>query len=143
MAASREEKSDDEYVICIAMTSTPKALTVSELEEATEAGVTLQAVSKAIETGNWYIGTKQSGVDAADFAAWQKVKDEITVSVNPQILLRGTRLAVPKPLQEGVVNITKERHQGVVKTKSLWREKVWFSRIGKWWRRKSSMLRRD
>ena len=104
---------------------------VSELEEATEADVTLQAVSKAIETGNWYVETKQSGVDAADFAAWQKVKDEITVGVNPQILLGGTRLAVPKQLQEGVVNITKKDHLGVVKTTSLWREKVWFSRTGK------------
>ena len=90
IAASREEKIAEEYVNYIAGTSTPKALTVSKLEEATKSDVTLQAVSKAIETGNWYEGTKQSGVDAADFVALQKVKDEITVNVNPLILLRGT-----------------------------------------------------
>ena len=131
IAASREEKIAEEYVNYIAMTSTPKALTVSELEEATKADVTLQAVSKAIETGNWYEGTKQLGVDATDFGAWQKVKDEITVGVNPQILLCETIIAVPKKLQECVVSLAHKGHQGVVKTKSLLRETASFPGIDK------------
>ena len=113
------------------MTSTPKLLTVSELEEATKADMTLKAVPKAIVTGTWYEVTKQSGVDAADFAAWKKVKDEITVGVNSQMLLLVTRIAVCKKLQERVVNLAHESHQRVVKTKSLLREKVWSSRIQK------------
>ena len=127
-AASREEKIAEEYVNYIALASTPKAMTVQEIEEATKADVTLQAVSKAIETGNWYEGTKESSVDAAEFSAWQKVKDELTVAVNPKVILRGTRIAIPKKLQERVVNLAHEGHQGVVKTKSLLREKVWFPR---------------
>ena len=130
-AASREEKIAEEYVNYIALASTPKAMTVQEIEEATKADVTLQAVSKAIETGNWYEGTKESSVDAADFSAWQKVKDELTVAVNPKVILRGTRIAIPKKLQERVVNLAHEGHQGVVKTKSLLREKVWFPGIDK------------
>ena len=35
-------------------------MTVQEIEEATKADVTLQAVSQAIETGNWYEGTNQA-----------------------------------------------------------------------------------
>ena len=130
-AASREEKIAEEYVNYIALASTPKAMTVQEIEEATKADVTLQAVSKAIETGNWYEGTKESSVDAAEFSAWQKVKDELTVAVNPKVILRGTRIAIPKKLQERVVNLAHEGHQGVVKTKSLLREKVWFPGIDK------------
>ncbi len=130
-AASREQKIAEEYVHYIATTSTPKALTVSEIEEATKADVTLQAVLKAIETGNWYEGAQQSGVDTAVFAAWQKVKDELTAGVSPQVILRGTRIAVPSKLQERVVNLAHEGHQGVVKTKSLLREKVWFPGIDK------------
>ena len=99
-------------------------MTVREIEEATKADVTLQAVPKAIETGNWYEGTKESSVDAAEFSAWQKVTDELTVAVNPKVILRGTRIAVPKKLQERVVNLAHEGHQGVVKTKSLLRKKV-------------------
>ena len=93
--------------------------------------MTLQAVSKAMETGNWYEGTNESSVDAAEFSAWQKVKNELTVAVNPKVILRGTRIAVPKMLQERVVNLAHEGHQGVVKTKSPLREKVWFPGIDK------------
>jgi hypothetical protein len=57
--ASREQKIAEEYVNYITVTSTPKALTVQEIEEATKADATLQAVSKAIETGNWQEGPKQ------------------------------------------------------------------------------------
>ena len=110
-AASREEKIAEEYVNYIALASTPKAMTVQEIKEATKADVTLQAVSKAIETGNWYEGTKESSVDAAEFSAWQKEKDELTVVVNPKVILRGTRIAVPKKLQERVVNLAHEGHQ--------------------------------
>ena len=49
-AASREEKIAEEYVNYIALASTPKAMTVQEIEEATKADVTLPAVSKAIES---------------------------------------------------------------------------------------------
>ncbi len=59
----------------------------------------------------------QSCVDIAVFAAWQKVKDELTAGVTPQVILRGTSIAVPSKLQECVVNLAHEGpHQGVVKT---------------------------
>ena len=105
------------------MTSTPKALTVQEIKEATKADATLQAVSKAIETANWQEGPKQSDVDSVAYTAWQKVKEELIVGVTAQIILRGTRIAVPRKLQEHVVNLAHEGHQGVVKTKSLLRER--------------------
>ena len=129
--ASREQKIAEEYVNYITVTSTPKALTVQEIEEATKADATLQAVSKAIETGNRQEGPKQSDVDSVAYTAWQKVKEELTVGVTAQIILRGTRIAVPRKLQERVVNLAHEGHQGVVKTKSLLREKVWFPGIDK------------
>ncbi|CAB4005904.1 Transposon Ty3-I Gag-Pol poly, partial [Paramuricea clavata] len=100
-----------------------KTLTVQEIEEATKADATLQAVSKAIETGNWQEGPKQSDVDSVAYTAWQKVKEELSVGVTAQIILRGTRIAVPRKLQERVVNLAHKGHQGVVKTKSLLRER--------------------
>ncbi|CAB4012399.1 Transposon Ty3-I Gag-Pol poly [Paramuricea clavata] len=104
---------------------------IQEIEEATKADATLQAVSKAIETGNWQEGPKQSDVVSVAYTAWQKVKEELTVGVTAQIILRGTRIAVPRKLQERIVNLAHEGHQGVVKTKSLLREKVWFPGIDK------------
>ena len=84
--ASREQKIAEEYVNYITVTSTPKSLTVQEIEEATEADATLQAVSKAIETGNWQ-GPKQSDVDSVVYTAWQKVKEELKVGVTAQIII--------------------------------------------------------
>ena len=42
------------------------------------------------------------------------------------ILLRGTRLIIPQSLQRHVVDLAHSGHLGIVKTKTLLREKVWF-----------------
>ena len=59
------------------------------------------------------------------------MKDELTVSASGNLVLSGTRIVVPKSLQYHVVNLAHEGHQGLVKTKSLLREKVWFPHIDK------------
>ena len=46
--------------------------------------------------------------------------------------MRNTRILTPKALQKRVVELAHEGHQGVVKTKSLLREKVWFPGIDKY-----------
>jgi len=59
------------------------------------------------------------------------VKDELAVSATGNLILRGTCIVIPKSLQEHVVNLAQEGHQGLMKTKSLLREKVWFPNIDK------------
>ncbi len=44
-------------------------------------------------------------------------------------MLRGTKIVVPLSLQEKVVSLAHEGHQGIVKTKQLICEKVWFPGI--------------
>lgn len=46
-------------------------------------------------------------------------------------LMRDHRIIIPKSLRQQVVDIAHEGHQGVVKTKQLLREKVWFTGIDK------------
>ena len=57
------------------------------------------------------------------------IKDELSINSDENVLLRGTRLVIPKALQKRIVHIAHEGHQGIVKTKQLIREKVWFSGI--------------
>ena len=38
---------------------------------------------------------------------------------------------IPAPLQERIVDIAREGHLGIVKTKALLREKLWFPRMDK------------
>ena len=59
------------------------------------------------------------------------MKDELTVNASGNLILRGTRIVVQKSLQDHVVNLAHEGHQGLVKTQSLLREKVWFPHIDK------------
>jgi hypothetical protein len=48
------------------------------------------------------------------------------LSVIDCVLLRGERLVVPKKLQEKLVEITHEGLQGLTKTKSYLRNRLWF-----------------
>ena len=128
---SRQQKVAEEYVSYLTATSTPKALKTQDIEAATQSDATLQAVAEAIKKKNWHDAVKCPRVDASDFRLLERVKDELTVSASGNLILRGTRIVIPKSLQEHVVNLGHEGHQGLVKTKSLLREKVWFPNIDK------------
>ena len=106
--------------------STPKALKLSDIEAATIADVTLQVVSEAMQKGNWHEAHKRPGVDRIAYGLLAKVKDELTVCLSTKVILRGSRIVVPKVMQEHVLKLAHEGHHGLVKTKALLREKVWF-----------------
>ena len=47
------------------------------------------------------------------------------------LLLRGTRIIIPKELRKRVLELAHEGHQGIVKTKSMFRMKVWWPGMDK------------
>ena len=59
---------------------------------------------------------------------YKSVKDELTVT-SENIILRGTRIVIPESLQQKAIDLAHESHQGLAKTKALFREKVWFPGI--------------
>ena len=59
----------------------------------------------------------------------EKVKHELTLSTTHGITLKGTRIVMPTTLQQRVIDLAHEGHQGIVKTKKLLREEVWFHRV--------------
>ena len=128
---SRQQKVAEEYVSYLATTSTPKALKTQDIETATQSDATLQAVAEAIQKGNWHYIVKRPGAGTEEFRLLERVKDELTVTASGNLILRGTRIVIPKSLQDHVVSLAHEGHQELVKTKSLLREKVWFPNIAK------------
>ena len=48
-----------------------------------------------------------------------------------ELLLRGTRIVVPRLLRDRVVQLAHQRHQGIVKTKYRLRSKVWWPGMDK------------
>jgi hypothetical protein len=59
--------------------------------------------------------------------AYHKLKDELFIT-NNGILLRDTRIIIPKSLQSRTLAIAHEGHQGIAKTKALLRTKMAWSR---------------
>ena len=111
----------DEYVSLLALSAVPKAMTISDIQKATDADKTMQSLRAAIRHNKW---------DCDLVKPFRAIKDELIVA--PQnIVLRGSRIVVPESLQQQAIDIAHETHQGLVKTKALLREKVWFPGIDK------------
>ena len=79
----------------------------------------LKVVRECLQSGDWKKAPK----------AFVMVRNELT-NVG-QIVLRGTRIVVPRELQKRVLDLALEGHQGIVKTKERLRSKVWWPGIDK------------
>ena len=127
-----EEKAAERYVHFIAAHSTPKAMTLSEIRQATRADKTFQKIMELIRTNQWSMVQAESDVpdvDVSELKLFSKVKEELTVNEADDLILRGARIVVPKALRQRTLALAHEGHQGIVKTKRLLREKIWFPRI--------------
>lgn len=119
---SRPTESAEAYVNFAAEHATPGAMTLPEIKAATAADKSLQQVMQYIQTGKWY--------DVQDtLQSFYRVRDELSKTDDNSLVLRGTRIVMPETLQTRALNLAHEGHQGVVKTKALLREKVWFPGI--------------
>lgn len=131
---SRQQKVAEEYVRYLATSSTPKALRTQEMETATQDDATLQAVAGAVMKGSWHHEIGRPSVNAIHFCLLERVKDERTVSDSGNLTLHGTRIVVPKSLEDHLVNLAHDGRQGLVKTKALLREKFGSRTLISWLR---------
>ena len=106
----------DEYVNYVCNNAILKARTLQEIQAETEKNSTLQSLIKAIKTDRW--------TDSEILDYKKKVKDELPVYSG--VVLRGNRIVVPSKLRANAVELVHVGHQGIVKSKNLIREKVWF-----------------
>ena len=126
------EKAAEEYVNFLANLSTPKAMSLEDIKQATKEDAVLQKLMQLIRYGNWASVKKDekfSATDKDELALFSKVRDELTVTND--IVLRGTRIVVPRTLRQQTLALAHQGHQGIVKTKQLLREKVWYPWIDK------------
>ena len=104
------------------------ALRREDITEATRKDATLQEVMRLISTGQWDNLKPVEGIDPNTLKIFANIRSELT-SVDGNLVLRGNRIVVPDALQKRVVELAHEGHQGLVKTRSLLRSKVWFPRM--------------
>ncbi|KAJ8410529.1 hypothetical protein AAFF_G00194330 [Aldrovandia affinis] len=103
----------DEYVRFVAVSATPKALTTREVEEASATDPELIEVRKAITNGRF-----------ENCKAYAAVANELCVV--GYLVLRGTRIVLPRSLHARALTLAHEGHLGIVGTKQHLRTKVWW-----------------
>ena len=114
----------DEYINFVISHTVPKAMSVEEVRQEKSVDPLMQEVIKRIELGNW-----NDPIDDPDLRSFRNIHTELSCLDN--VVLQGTRLVLPRNLQHRAVNLVHEGHKGIVKTKSLLGEKVWFPGIDK------------
>ena len=124
----RAVKVAEEYVNFVAQHATPKAMTLAEIKEETLKDPILQRVRTHIRENTWHKITSDTQ-HATTLQKYKQVSSELTVSHTDDIILRGTRIVIPSSFEHRVLQLAHEGHQGIVKTKSLLRTKVWFPNI--------------
>ena len=131
---SQDSKNSEYYIQFIAESTTTKAMTLQQIREATQNDPTLQHAAHIIQKDLWHTLdttnlSKDTDIDIRELKLLRNVKDELTVSNDKNIILRDTRIVIPKSLRADAIRLAHGGHQGIVKTKSLMREKVWFPLI--------------
>ncbi|XP_045170892.2 uncharacterized protein K02A2.6-like [Mercenaria mercenaria] len=113
----------EEYVNFLAYHDVPVAMNMNEIIQATSQDVDLQMAIKYVKSGNWNNPSKNKIIDTLS-----RCKNELSVVnlQNGEILLHESRIVIPRQLQDKVISLAHEGHQGIVKTKQLLREKMYF-----------------
>ena len=107
-----------DHVRSIVENSTPCALTPSEIEKASAADPEISLAKECVCTGDW---------SACNIPAYLHVKNELCSY--GQLLLRGSRIVIPRVLREQVLKLAHEGHLGIVKRKCRLRSKVWWPKV--------------
>ena len=120
------QKDAEEYICFMIDQTVPKTMTREQITAATKADSTLQKLIECIRTGDW----REARTDS-DLKPYFLLRNELSTSDAGDAVLRGTRIVMPKALQSQAINLAHQGHQGIVRTKSLLRQKVWFTGIDK------------
>jgi hypothetical protein len=98
----------------ITTASLPRACTIEQVKEATAKDATLQTVLKSLQSGAWN----------KDLGLFFSHRNELSFSDG--VLLRNNRIVIPRSLQQRVLELAHQGHQGIAKTKARLRTKVWW-----------------
>lgn len=117
--ACKHSQLAEEYVRYLIDNAVPKTMTLNEITDSTQKDSDLQTV------------IKQEEYESNTLDTFSRLRYELTVvPVNDlEIILHDNRIVIPKDLQMRVIDLAHEGHRGIVRTKQLLREKVYFPGI--------------
>ena len=104
----------EEYIRFVAVNAAPRAIPIKEIERKSAEDSELTEVRHCIRTNDWDKGP----------SSYKAVRKEHTLL--GKLVLRGTRIVMPKQLRKSTLELAHEGHMGIVKTKIRLRSKVWW-----------------
>ena len=111
--SSSAHKVSDEFVRFVAVTATPRAMTTREVEEALSKDKEFVELRQCIRNGNW---------KGDQHKQYILVCSELCVI--GKLILRDTRIVIPRKLRPRVLSLAHEGHPGIVSMKQRLRSKV-------------------
>lgn len=114
---TNESSATEHYIQWILSYAEPKAIKLNEIEAHSDKDDEILAVKIAIETDEW----------PNNIVSYKMFKNELCFSGN--ILLRNTRIVMPKSLREQTLQLAHEGHPGMSVMKRRIRAKVWWPKI--------------
>ena len=114
-----EELKTEQHISMVTQAALPPAMTIQEVAEATSQDPELKELRKHIVNA-----TKPPD----SLKPYRRMFHELSVTTEG-IILRDTRIVIPKSLRIRTVELAHGGHQGIVKTKRLIRSRVWFQGI--------------
>ncbi|KAK3791088.1 hypothetical protein RRG08_010491 [Elysia crispata] len=109
----------EEYIKLIVHEATPNALSAQEVEEASKDDPELQQVRQQLSNNKWDKSSK----------TFFPMRDELC-SIG-YLVLRGTRIVIPKALRSKCIKLAHTGQLGIVGTKQRLKSKVWWPGIDK------------
>ena len=125
-----KSQKQNEVVKRLVASKIPKAMSLEQVKSATAEDETLSKLKKIITEGE--VTNLKRDPDLQKF-----VHVFSDLSVCDDLVLRGECIVIPEKLQDQILDICHEGHQGLVKCKKLLRSKVWFPGIDKAMKKKT------
>ena len=121
LPATGKQLSDDteHFINSIVYDAVPKSVTLEEIQEMSRNDEILKNVKEQISTEKWS--------KSPDYKPFFLNRKELWIK--DDIILKGTKLVIPTELRQRVLATAHQHHLGIVKTKGLLREKVWWPGI--------------
>ena len=121
-----KQDTTERYINYIVFHDIPKHISVEEVQLETHKDSSMQAAISIIKDNKWHTIKKMEHLDRDFLNMLAKVKDELSlglIDTDKPVILRGTRLLLPKSLHQRAIDVAHLGHQGMAKTKALLREK--------------------
>ena len=116
-ADKNESNETEKYINNLISYSKPVAVSLSEMVKESEEDETIRKVIECVETNQW--DSKEECIKP-----FYQVRNELAQKGG--LLLRTERIVIPKKLRKRMLDLSHETHMGIVKSKAMMKEKIWW-----------------